>query len=190
MRNKKSGFSIAELLIIVAIIGILVAVSIPILTAQLERAREAHDIATMRAAASAAIDIYYAGLHDKKSADAVGWSYDGGGGDEGHNAYAAYNPKTGSFCQKRDYLPDGAKAYGKGSKKDGGTTIPTANPNGAYLPGEDYSDAVVMVSIFPDANPARVDVYWKYNVGNHKGQYVGGAADTNIPKYSLRYLIN
>ena len=40
-RENKKGFTLAELLIVVAIIGVLVAISIPIFTAQLEKAREA-----------------------------------------------------------------------------------------------------------------------------------------------------
>ncbi|WP_044916211.1 type IV pilin protein [Oribacterium sp. FC2011] len=45
--NKK-GFTLAELLIVVAIIGVLVAISIPIFTSQLEKAREATDLANLR----------------------------------------------------------------------------------------------------------------------------------------------
>ncbi|MEE1377163.1 MAG: prepilin-type N-terminal cleavage/methylation domain-containing protein [Oribacterium sp.] len=47
--NKK-GFTLAELLVVVAIIGVLVAISIPIFTSQLEKAREATDAANIRAA--------------------------------------------------------------------------------------------------------------------------------------------
>lgn len=47
LRNKK-GFTLAELLIVVAIIGVLVAISIPIFTAQLEKSREAVDEANLR----------------------------------------------------------------------------------------------------------------------------------------------
>lgn len=46
--NKK-GFTLAELLVVVAIIGVLVAISIPIFTSQLEKAREATDEANIRA---------------------------------------------------------------------------------------------------------------------------------------------
>lgn len=45
--NKK-GFTLAELLVVVAIIGVLVAISIPIFTSQLEKAREATDQANLR----------------------------------------------------------------------------------------------------------------------------------------------
>ena len=53
LRNRskdKKGFTLAELLIVVAIIAVLVAIAIPLFTGQLEKAREAADIANIRAA--------------------------------------------------------------------------------------------------------------------------------------------
>ncbi len=47
--NKK-GFTLAELLIVVAIIAVLVAISIPVFSSQLEKSREAVDLANIRAA--------------------------------------------------------------------------------------------------------------------------------------------
>ena len=58
-KNNKKGFTLAELLIVVAIIGVLVAISIPIFTAQLEKAREATDMANLR---SAYAEVMSAGL--------------------------------------------------------------------------------------------------------------------------------
>lgn len=49
LRNKK-GFTLAELLIVVAIIAVLVAIAIPIFSSQLEKSREAVDAANIRAA--------------------------------------------------------------------------------------------------------------------------------------------
>ena len=57
-RRNKKGFTLAELLIVVAIIAVLVAIAIPIFTAQLEKSREATDKANIRSAyaeASAAL---------------------------------------------------------------------------------------------------------------------------------------
>lgn len=48
--NGKKGFTLAELLIVVAIIAVLVAISIPIFSAQLEKSREATDEANIRSA--------------------------------------------------------------------------------------------------------------------------------------------
>lgn len=48
-RNRK-GFTLAELLIVVAIIAVLVAIAIPVFTSQLEKSREATDKANLRAA--------------------------------------------------------------------------------------------------------------------------------------------
>jgi len=49
-KENKKGFTLAELLIVVAIIAVLVAISIPIFTSQLEKSREATDLANLRAA--------------------------------------------------------------------------------------------------------------------------------------------
>ena len=50
MKREKNGFTLAELLIVVAIIAVLVAISIPIFTSQLEKSRESTDLANVRAA--------------------------------------------------------------------------------------------------------------------------------------------
>lgn len=50
MKNRRNGFTLAELLIVVAIIGVLVAVSIPVFSQQLEKSREATDLANVRSA--------------------------------------------------------------------------------------------------------------------------------------------
>ena len=63
--KRKKGFTLAELLIVVAIIGVLVAISIPIFTSQLKKARKAKNWANMRAAyASAASDYLTNGGQD------------------------------------------------------------------------------------------------------------------------------
>lgn len=48
--NNKKGFTLAELLIVVAIIAVLVAIAIPVFSSQLEKAREATDAANIRSA--------------------------------------------------------------------------------------------------------------------------------------------
>lgn len=53
IKNNK-GFTLAELLIVVAIIAALVAIMIPTFSGQIEKAREAADLANLRAAYSEA----------------------------------------------------------------------------------------------------------------------------------------
>ncbi len=48
-KREIKGFTLAELLIVVAIVSVLVAIGIPIFTGQLEKSREATDIANIRA---------------------------------------------------------------------------------------------------------------------------------------------
>ena len=57
IKNTK-GFTLMEMLIVVAIIAILVAIAIPTFTAQLEKAREATDIANIRSAYAEAMVSY------------------------------------------------------------------------------------------------------------------------------------
>lgn len=57
--NRKKGFTLAELLIVVAIIGVLVAVSVPVFTAQRRKAIDAVNKANIRAAKSMALAAFY-----------------------------------------------------------------------------------------------------------------------------------
>ena len=50
MKKNNKGFTLAELLIVVAIIAVLVAIAIPVFTTQLEKSREATDMANVRSA--------------------------------------------------------------------------------------------------------------------------------------------
>jgi prepilin-type N-terminal cleavage/methylation domain-containing protein len=49
-KNNKKGFTLAELLIVVAIIAVLVAIAIPVFTAQLKKSQLATEVANTRSA--------------------------------------------------------------------------------------------------------------------------------------------
>ncbi len=197
-KTSKKGFTIAELLIVVAIIAVLVAIAIPVFRNKVEKAREAYDIYTMRQAASAAIDLYYMGIHDDPSATAAGLKWnDNKNFPNQCNAYGIYDPATGGFIKSSSsqYISvHHGKPYGKGTKIDGGTKYTMGNERGSYVANLDYTNAVVMVSIYPLGNNKHVDVYWKYvksGNGYSAGKYVGDSGiNGDDPKYSIRIPLN
>ena len=48
--KKQGGFTLVEMLIVIAIIAVLIAITIPLVTTELENAREATDAANLRSA--------------------------------------------------------------------------------------------------------------------------------------------
>lgn len=122
LMNKKltkKGFTLAELLIVVAILAILVAVSIPIFTSKLHDAKDSTDMANARAAKGAAVVAYMGG--DKTGAakyyyDAVnGIAYDASVADDlaKANALTGYSQCTESSCASKNPSVAGAGASGK-----------------------------------------------------------------------------
>ncbi len=116
--KKNKGFTLAELLVVVAIIGVLVAISIPIFTGQLEKARIATDKANVRAAKIAAVAEYLS----SGATGAKSYYYDAGAGTVKDS-------------------PDNIKGYGKSTSTDTGAenTIPVSNGK-ANLVRVDVSD--------------------------------------------------
>ena len=74
VRGDKKGFTLAELLVVVAIVGILVAISVPLFTAQLGKARKATNQANMRAAKAAAVAEYIS--DESSNGNTKGYTYD------------------------------------------------------------------------------------------------------------------
>lgn len=106
--NKK-GFTLAELLVVVAIIAILVAVSIPIFTGKLNEARENTDQANARAAKAAAVTEYLQ-AEEKQSGAYTGY----------------YDAKDGKMVDAANKVTP----YGKASKHKEGLVKITISENG------------------------------------------------------------
>ncbi len=73
MKNNKKGFTLAELLVVVAIIAVLVAIAIPVFSAATDKAEEAVKMANCRAAFAQASTEYL--LED--AIKTTSYSYDG-----------------------------------------------------------------------------------------------------------------
>ena len=61
IREEREGFTLAELLIVVAIIAVLVAIAIPVFNSQLEKSRDAVTVANLRTAYAEAQTTYLTG---------------------------------------------------------------------------------------------------------------------------------
>ena len=107
--RRKNGFTLIEMLIVVAIIAILIAVSIPLVSSSLERAREATDAANERAA-KAEILICYMTDSECATGEKVVALDDTRTGLPSRKYYA-YDAASGKLMQK---APD--VRYGKCSK--------------------------------------------------------------------------
>ena len=89
-KKNKKGFTLAELLIVVAIIAVLVAISIPIFTSQLEKSRDAVTVANLRAAYAEASSEYLTS------------STNGGGSDEPIKKTVAFKGKKQESANEID----------------------------------------------------------------------------------------
>lgn len=96
MKNNKKGFTLMEMLIVVAIIAILVAIAIPTFTSALEKAKEATDEANIRAWYAEEVIAYM--TEDTKITKA---SYDALDASLNYPEKAELNDKTITYTPKK-----------------------------------------------------------------------------------------
>ncbi|MEY8354661.1 prepilin-type N-terminal cleavage/methylation domain-containing protein [Lachnospiraceae bacterium 54-53] len=107
-KRSRKGFTLMEMLIVVAIIAILVAISVPVFASQLDKAREQTDAANVRAAKAVAVANYLT---------------------EGKGGTYYYNAEAGVLEDSKD---DVTKGYGKSSGKENEIIEIIINPDGTF----------------------------------------------------------
>lgn len=153
MKNYKHGFTLAELLIVVAVIAVLVAVSVPILTSRLEKSRESTDMANMRSAKAEAVVMML------ENGDLSG--------------------TTRFFAADRGILVTSdnravVDPYGRGT----GAVGDENNRQDGYDPNINYSGAIIRVTFYSDTAELEWVRNWSaLNMGTRIGKtvYVGGS---------------
>lgn len=155
MKNNK-GFTLAELLIVVAIIAVLVAISIPIFTKQLEKSRESVDIANMRNA-YALISVSVLTEDNIDGTKITDFS----------ETMPAYYDISGKLTKT---MP---AAYGRGTATNGGTLYSACNDY-SYNAGTDYRCSVITVWY----DGAKVHVHWDNAASGNGGNTGTGGGST------------
>lgn len=121
--KNRSGFTLIEMLIVVAIIAILVAVSIPMVNSNLEKARNSADMANVRAAKAWATMDYMQGS-DAKIVKGFAAAVEG----SAKTVKVWYNAASGECVASSGTKP---KGYGKSTKEIPDSTAATF---GAEIP--------------------------------------------------------
>lgn len=115
MKKQKKGFTLAELLIVVAIIAVLVAISIPIFSSQLKKARLAVDQANVRSAKAAAAAEY---MTDGESGP-VEYIYDGNRAIKIESASTVTSLTNPGYGKSDNATNKGNKSGASGTPKNG-----------------------------------------------------------------------
>lgn len=138
-KTVNSGFSMTELIIVIAIIAALTGVIAPMYLQYVEKSRESVDVQNMDAAYQMAVAVY---AEHEYSQSTYYWYMDGTG------SLGAAVPSSG---------------YGKGSAADRGTTYAHACcEEGEYDPGQSYVGRYLIIT-FPestDSGDQTVHVHW------------------------------
>ena len=135
IRNDQKGFTLAELLIVMAIIGVLVAIAFPIYSDMCEKARITADQANMRSAKAEAAAAY---LTDEEAC-------------KGKEAW--FNAETGLICNNKTEKKN-IPAYGKTTQKVKDVSL-FGKKNTAPHSGK------IIKIVYPNENSPEIQLLWE-----------------------------
>lgn len=184
-KSVKKGFTIVELVIVIAVIAILAAVLIPTFSSLIEKANESSDIQAVREMNIALMNEE--ALTGEKPAD-IGEAAD-------IIAKAGYNVRTYHPLSKNAinywYKPDNRVVLYKGSEEKGEIIFPqeyrdqvVTNDGNWSLLNETYTDAINYDFDFAKTEEG------KYNLANQKDGETLSAVETGKALYALSVQIN
>ncbi|MBQ6987406.1 MAG: prepilin-type N-terminal cleavage/methylation domain-containing protein, partial [Oscillibacter sp.] len=178
--KKMAGFTLAELLIVVAIIAILVAIGIPMFNTAMEKSRETADISNLRAAKAAGAVLHMDGMtvpytgHDATKIPAEGY-------------VCFYDISQGILLDPDDTRVKDAsgtvvlKASGKGTALAGTqptTEVLMTDGTNEYKPTSNVSNGYIAVLILPSDDESPVQVTFVKSVSDVQQGVSGASAKT------------
>ncbi len=193
--KKMAGFTLAELLIVVAIIAILVAIGIPMFNTAMEKSRETADVSNLRAAKAAGAVLHMDGMTIPYKTNATTEEDAEKIPAEGYICF--YDISQGVLFDRRDYrVKEGSganekvtlKASGKGTKVAGtqpkDEVLMTDGKN-EYKPESNVSNGYIAVLIKPDDDDSPVQVTFVKSVTDvYEGAPLNGATPAKSASFS------
>ena len=166
-KQRRKGFTLAELLVVVAIIGVLVGVAIPVLNVQLEKSREAVDLAHLRQALSAGVSYFITNGTKGKRID---------------RKY--YNVQTGELVEwVNQAAVEAIPLYGKGTKVNG---LGLWSESGIKYNGNlDVRDRLIMITCDQSGNVCCGWVKPKYAIRENPFTFLATLTDEDTKKEYL-----
>lgn len=218
LKKKNKGFTLAELLIVVAIIAILVAISLPLFSSQIAKANLQADQTHVSAAKASAVAEYL----DTNSHDTITYYFDAGiamANKNNSEGIAGYGKSTKDPYKKQTGADDGVPVNEDGSKKiiqvivgnngivmstswvpvgtksnsqGGGSIQPTPSPSATPAPTKEPSPSVTPEPNVPDWVITNCSGSWptKINVGTNAETIVpNSVVKGNIYTYDGNYYV-